>query len=58
MKQQIVRYRRFKGWDYTKGASFFITIATAPKRPLFGAKASVYMSSIDWSRTELRRVQN
>ena len=36
VKQQIVRYRRFKGWDYTKGASFFITIATAPRRPLFG----------------------
>ncbi len=36
MKQQIVRYRRFPGWDYTKGASFFITIVTEPRRPLFG----------------------
>jgi len=25
----ITRYRRFKGWDYTKGASLFITIATS-----------------------------
>ena len=33
---QIKRYRRFKGWDYTKGASLFITIATAPRRALFG----------------------
>ena len=32
----IHRYRRFKGWDYTKGASLFITIATKPRRPLFG----------------------
>ena len=32
----INRYRRFKGWDYTKGASLFITIATEPRRPLFG----------------------
>ena len=32
----ISRYRRFKGWDYTKGASLFITIATEPRRPLFG----------------------
>ena len=32
----IRRYRRFKGWDYTKGASLFITIATEPRRPLFG----------------------
>jgi len=32
----IKRYRRFQGWDYTKGASFFITIATAPRRHVFG----------------------
>lgn len=25
----IHRYRRFKGWDYSKGASLFVTIATA-----------------------------
>lgn len=34
---EIKRYRRFKGWDYAKGASLFITIATASRRPLFGA---------------------
>ena len=33
---EIHRYRRFVGWDYAKGASLFITIATAPRRPLFG----------------------
>ena len=33
---EIKRYRRFNGWDYTKGASLFITIATEPRRPLFG----------------------
>lgn len=33
---EIRRYRRFAGWDYTKGASLFITMATAPRRPLFG----------------------
>ena len=33
---EIRRYRRFKGWDYTKGASLFITIATAPRRNVFG----------------------
>ena len=33
---EIKRYRRFKGWDYAKGASLFITIATAPRRALFG----------------------
>ena len=35
-KGEIRRYRRFKGWDYSKGASLFVTIATAPRRPLFG----------------------
>ena len=33
---EIKRYRRFPGWDYTKGASLFITIATEPRRALFG----------------------
>ena len=33
---EIKRYRRFKGWDYLKGASLFITIATAQRRALFG----------------------
>lgn len=33
---KIKRYRRFSGWDYAKGASLFITIATAPRRALFG----------------------
>lgn len=32
----IRRYRRFKHWDYEKGASLFITIATEPRRPAFG----------------------
>ena len=33
---EIKRYRRFKGWDYAKGASLFVSIATAPRRALFG----------------------
>ena len=33
----IRRYRRFKGWDYAKGASLFITIATEPRRVAFGS---------------------
>jgi len=33
---EIKRYRRYKGWDYAKGASLFITISTAPRRALFG----------------------
>jgi REP element-mobilizing transposase RayT len=33
---EIKRYRRFEGWDYVKGASLFITIATEERRHFFG----------------------
>lgn len=29
-------FRRLKGWDYSKGASFFITVTLEERRPLFG----------------------
>ena len=32
----IRRYRRFTGWDYTKGASLFVTLTLEERRPLFG----------------------
>lgn len=32
----VERYRRLSGWGYSKGASFFITITTEPRRSLFG----------------------
>ena len=32
----IRRYRRFPDWDYARGASLFITLATEPRRALFG----------------------
>ena len=30
------RYRRYKGYDYSRGAVFFITFGITPRRPLFG----------------------
>ena len=36
MSETISHYRRFHGYDYMRGASLFITIATAPRKPLFG----------------------
>ena len=36
LKKVIKRYRRFQGWDYSRGASPFITISTSPRRPIFG----------------------
>ena len=35
-KKVIRRYRRFNGYDYTRGAALFITIVTNPRRRLFG----------------------
>ena len=35
-KKTIKRYRRFQGWDYSRGASLFITISTSPQRAIFG----------------------
>ncbi len=34
--QDKSHYRRLAAWDYSKGASFFITITVEPRRPLFG----------------------
>ena len=34
--KEIRRYRRFNGYDYTRGAALFITIVTNPRRRLFG----------------------
>ena len=35
-EEEIHRYRRFRGYDYSRGASLFITIVTNPRRRLFG----------------------
>ena len=35
-KKTIKRYRRFQGWDYSRGASLFITISTSPRQAIFG----------------------
>ena len=35
-KKEIRRYRRFCGYDYSRGAALFITIVTNPRRRLFG----------------------
>ena len=34
--KEIKRYRRFQSWDYSRGASLFITISTSPRRAVFG----------------------
>ena len=39
MNGEIHRYRRNGVWDYSKGMGLFVTIATEPRRPLFGKVA-------------------
>lgn len=39
MSAAIRRYRRSPDWNYSRGASLFVTIATEPRRPLFGRVA-------------------
>ena len=34
---EIAHYRRFGGYDYSRGAALFITITTKPRRQVFGA---------------------
>ena len=36
MGNQIPYYRRFHGYDYSRGASLFITLSTEPRTALFG----------------------
>jgi len=35
-KKEIKHFRRFCGYDYSRGAALFITIVTSPRRRLFG----------------------
>lgn len=51
MNKEIARYRRFTGWNYAKGASLFITIATKPRRTLFGKIVGGKGLAIYWRDT-------
>ncbi len=36
MEKPVTYYRRYHGYDYSRGASLFITISTDPRKALFG----------------------
>ena len=36
MDKPVIYYRRYHGYDYSRGAALFVTIATEPRRALFG----------------------
>ena len=48
MGEQITYYRRYHGYDYSKGASLFVTMATEPRKALFGRveNAAVVLSDL------------
>ena len=48
MGEQIPYYRRYHGYDYSKGASLFVTMATEPRKALFGhvENATVVLSDL------------
>ena len=35
-RQQLKHYRRYVGYDYSRGAVLFITISTEPRQRVFG----------------------
>lgn len=47
-KVEIKRYRRFPGWDYSRGASLFITMSIFPRRSVLGriVKGEVALSPL------------
>ena len=46
--EQITYYRRYHGYDYSRGASLFVTVATEPRKALFGLveNAAVVLSDL------------
>ena len=53
MSDKIPYYRRYHGYDYTKGASLFITMATEPRRALFGKVENAAVALSDFGRLVL-----
>ena len=54
MSDKIPYYRRYHGYDYTKGASLFITMATEPRRALFGKVENAAVALSDFGRSSRR----
>lgn len=56
-KTEIHKYRRFHGYDYSRGAAIFITIVVEPRRPLFGLIRSAKLIKTPLGEAVARRVQ-
>ena len=56
-KREIRRYRRFHGYDYSRGAAMFITIVVEPRRPLFGAIRDAKLAKTPLGEAVARRLR-
>lgn len=50
-------FRRFQGYDYSRGAAMFITIVVEPRRPLFGAIRNAKLVKTPLGEAVARRLQ-
>ena len=51
-------YRRFHGYDYSRGASLFITISTEPRRPCFGAVVKAQLVHTPLGKAVCKALEN
>lgn len=50
-KREITHFRRFRGYDYSRGASLFITIVTSPRHSWFGKIRNARVELNDLGKT-------
>ena len=48
--KEITHFRRFHGYDYSRGASLFITVVTSPRHPWFGRVKNARVELSDLGR--------
>ena len=57
MGEEIRYYRRYHGYDYSRGAALFITMATEPRRALFGRVENAVVVLSDFGRQVLECIE-
>ena len=57
MSKQITYYRRYHGYDYSRGASLFITMSTEPRAALFGQVVNAMVVLSDLGRLVLESME-
>ena len=57
MQKPVTYYRRYHGYDYTRGTSIFITISTEPRKALFGRVENASVIHTDFGLAVLEAIQ-